>query len=52
MRYTPFTNVTVAPDGIFLVPDPGVSIFVGSAFESNDDFRRVADTVNEKYASS
>lgn len=53
MRYTAFTNVTVAPDGIFMVPDTGVSIFVPrTAFDSDDDFQRVADTVREKHASS
>lgn len=53
MRYTAFINVTMAPDGIFLVPDTGISIFVPrSAFQSDDDFRRVADTVKAKHASS
>jgi len=52
MRYTAFTDVTVAPDGMFLVPDTGVSIFVPrTAFDSDDDFRRVAAHVNERYAS-
>jgi len=52
MRYTAFTDVTVAPGGMFLVPDTGVSIFVPcTAFDSDDDYRRVATNVTEKHAS-
>ena len=53
MRYTAFTTVTVAPTGIFLVPDTGVSIFVPrAAFSSDHDYDQVSDTLRNSQSSS
>lgn len=53
IRYTAFTNVTITPGGIFLMPDTGVSVFVPrTAFASHEDFQRVAETVREEHATT
>ena len=43
VKYQAFGLVTVTPDGIFLIPDSGQSIFIPrDAFSADDDFRLVS----------
>jgi len=52
MQYSTFTDVTLTPAGIFMVPDTGVLVFVPRhGFDSDSDFQRVADTLRTKHAS-
>jgi hypothetical protein len=51
MTYDGFGVVSIAPDGIFLVPDTGVSIFVPkTSFADPDAFGRVCSRLAEHVA--
>lgn len=51
IAYNGFGVVSIAPNGIFLVPDSGVSIFVpDTSFASADEFGRVCSKLAEHVA--
>ncbi|TVP95942.1 MAG: YcxB family protein [Planctomycetaceae bacterium] len=51
VRYEAFGVVAVTPDGIFLVPDSGHSIFIPrNAFSTDDEFRLVSNKLAEQVA--
>lgn len=46
MKYAAFVDATLTPNGIFLVPDNGLSIFMPrAAFSSSEDFNSVSTRI-------